>query len=131
MPQPSAFVVEMAFEKLKRHMPLSSDQIPAELIKTGAITILYEIHKLINCIWNKEESPEEWMKSCIVPLYTKDDKTDYSHFRGIMLLPNTYRILSNILMSRLIPCAEEIIGNHQCEFRRKNSTVDHMSIFVK
>jgi len=59
VPQPSAFVVEMLFEKLKRHMPLSNDQIPAELIKTGARTILYEIHKLINFIWNKEESPEE------------------------------------------------------------------------
>jgi hypothetical protein len=32
-------------------------------------------------------------------------------------LPTTYKILSNILLSRLIPYAEEIIGDHQCGFQ--------------
>jgi hypothetical protein len=36
--------------------------------------------------------------------------------RGISLLPTTYKILSNILLSRLIPYAEEVIGDHQCGF---------------
>jgi len=40
-------------------------------------------------------------------------------------LPNTYKILSNILLSRLIPYAKEIIGDHQCGFRRNRSTTDH------
>jgi hypothetical protein len=34
----------------------------------------------------------------------------------------SYKILSNILLSRLIPYAEEIIGDHQCGFRRNRST---------
>jgi hypothetical protein len=34
--------------------------------------------------------------------------------------------LYNILLSRLIPYAEEIIGDHQCEFRRNRSTTDHI-----
>jgi hypothetical protein len=38
----------------------------------------------------------------------------------------SYKILSNILLSRLTPCAEEIIGDHQCGFRRNRSTTDHM-----
>jgi hypothetical protein len=41
-------------------------------------------------------------------------------------LPNTYKILSNILLSRLIPLVEEIIGDHQCGFRRNSSTTDHI-----
>jgi len=41
-------------------------------------------------------------------------------------LPNTYKILSNILLSRLIPYAKEIIGDHQCGFRSKRSTIDHI-----
>jgi hypothetical protein len=79
------------------------------MIKTGGRTINYVIHKIINYIWNKEEFPEEWMESIRLSIYKKDDKTDCSHYRGIILLPNTYRNLSNILMSRLIPYAEEII----------------------
>jgi hypothetical protein len=41
-------------------------------------------------------------------------------------LSTTYKILSNILLSRLTPYAEEIIGDHQCEFRRNRSTTDHI-----
>ena len=35
VPKPSAFEVEMAIEKLKRHKSPGTDQIPAELIKAG------------------------------------------------------------------------------------------------
>ena len=52
-----------------------------------------EIHKLITSIWKKEKLPEEWKESIIVPIHKKGDKTDY---RGISLLPTTYKILSNI-----------------------------------
>jgi len=34
--------------------------------------------------------------------------------------------LSNILLSRLIPYAKEIIGDHQCGFRPNRSTIDHI-----
>ena len=37
-----------------------------------------------------------------------------------------YKILSKILLSRLTPYAAEIIGDHQCEFRRNRSTTDHI-----
>jgi hypothetical protein len=47
-------------------------------------------------------------------------------FRGISLLPTTYKVLPNILLSRLIPHAEEVIGDHQGGFRRNRSTTDHV-----
>jgi len=34
--------------------------------------------------------------------------------------------LSKILLSKLIPYAEEVIGDHQCGFRRKGSTTDNI-----
>jgi hypothetical protein len=34
--------------------------------------------------------------------------------------------LSNILICRLIPYADEIIGDHQCGFRRNRSTTDQI-----
>ena len=36
------------------------------------------------------------------------------------------RILSNNLLSRLTPHAEEITGDHQCEFWRNRSNTDHL-----
>ena len=118
MPEPSAFEVELAIEKLESHKSPSIDQIPAELIKEGGRTNRHQIRKLIVCIWNKEELPEEWKQSIIVPIHKKWDQTDGNNYRGISLLPTTYKILSNILLSRLTPYAEEIIGDHQCGFRR-------------
>ena len=59
VPQPSAFEVESAIEKLRRQKSPDIDQIPAEMIKAGGRTIGYEIHTLINSTWNTEELPEE------------------------------------------------------------------------
>jgi len=114
VPEPGAFELEMAIKKLKSHKPPGIIQIPAELIKAGGRTIHYVIHKLIISIWNKQELPEEWKQSITVPIYKKGDKTDCSNYRGISFLSTTYKILSNILLSRLTPYAEESNGNHQC-----------------
>ena len=92
----------------------------------SSFAIRYQIHKLIVPIWNKEELPEEGKESIIVPIHKKGDKTDCNNYRGISLLPTTYKILSNILLSRLTLYVEEIIGDHQCGFRRNRSTTDHL-----
>jgi hypothetical protein len=38
------------------------------------------------------------------------------------LLSTSYKILSNILLARLTPYADEITGDHQCGFRHNRST---------
>jgi hypothetical protein len=48
---------EIAIAKLKKYKSPGSNEISAELIKAGGETLLPEIHKLISCIWNKEELP--------------------------------------------------------------------------
>jgi hypothetical protein len=60
VPERSAVEVEVATGKLKRHKLPGIDQIPAELIKARGRTIHFEIHKLINSVWNKEKLSEEW-----------------------------------------------------------------------
>jgi hypothetical protein len=56
VPEPSAFQVDMAIEKLKRYKSPGIDQI-----KAGGSKICSEIRKLIS-IWNKEELPDQWME---------------------------------------------------------------------
>jgi len=45
-------------------------------------------------------------------------------------LSTTYKNLSNILLSRLTPYAEEIIGDHHCGFQHK-SVIGHMFVIRK
>jgi len=126
VPEPSVAEFELAIDKVKSHKSPGIDQIPAELIKAGGRTICLEIHKLITSIWKKEKLPEEWKESIIIPIHKKANKTDCSNYRSTSHLPTTYKILSNILLSRLTPYAKEIIGDHQCGFRRNRSTIDHI-----
>jgi hypothetical protein len=44
VPEPSDFEDELAIGKLKRHKSAGSEHIPAELIKTGGMTIRSECH---------------------------------------------------------------------------------------
>jgi len=131
VPEPSAFDIELATERLKSHKSPGIDQIPVELIKAGGRTIHYKIHILIISIWNKEELPEEWKESIIVPIYKKGNKTDCSNYRGISLLPTTYKILSNILLSRLTQYTEEIIGIINMDFDATGQLMIIYSAFVK
>jgi hypothetical protein len=77
-------------------------------------------------MWNKEELPHEWKESIVVPIYKKGDKTICSNYQGISFLPNSYKILSNILLSMLTPYADKINVDLQCGFRRNRSTTDHL-----
>jgi hypothetical protein len=86
-------------------------------------TLLSEIRKLINSIWNRGELPDHWKEAIIVPISRKEDATDCSNCRGISLLLTSYKILSNIL-SRLNPYIDEVIGDHQCGFRCNRFTTD-------
>jgi hypothetical protein len=81
VPEPSLVKMEIAIGKLKSYKSPGTDPIPAELIKAGSETLRSEIHRLICCIWNKEELPQEWKESIIVPIYKKVDKTDCNNYR--------------------------------------------------
>jgi hypothetical protein len=60
--------------------------------------ILSAIHKLIHSVWSKDEFPDQWKESIIVPVHKKGDKTDSNNYHGISLLSTSYKILSNILL---------------------------------
>ena len=48
--------------------------------------------------------------------------TEFGKYRGLSRLSTTFKILTNILLSKLAPYAGGIIGDHQCGFRRNRTT---------
>jgi hypothetical protein len=125
VPEPRASEVKVAIGKLKRHKSPGVDQIPAELIQAEGEIFRSEIHKLTKLIW-KKGLPHQWKESIVVPTHNKGDKTDCSNYRGNSLLSNSYKILSSILLSRLTPYADEIIGDHQYGFRCNRTMTDQI-----
>jgi hypothetical protein len=110
VPNPSAFDVGMAVGKLKGHKSSGMDHIPAELIKQGveqfalrSINLLILFGIRMNCSRiGRIRSLYFFIGRVMKEIVVAD--------RGITLVPSTYRILSNILLSRLTPYAEEIIA---------------------
>jgi hypothetical protein len=130
--QPSHFCQRPVPQKLRLLLGSWKDvkspgvnQISAELIQKGGETLRSEIHKLIKLTWNTEELPHQWKKS-VVRIHKKGDKTDCNNYRGVSLLSTSYKILSYILLSRLTPDADEIIGDHQCGIRRNRSMTNQI-----
>jgi hypothetical protein len=70
--------------------------------------------------------PQQWKESIIVPIHKKGDKTECDNYPGIFFLSTTYNILSSILLARLTPYVNEIIGDHQCGFRHNRDTTDQI-----
>jgi hypothetical protein len=97
--------VEIAIGMLKMYKSPCTDQIPTELIKAGGETVRSERDILIPSIWNKKELSQQWNESVIVPIHKKGDNTDCNYYGGIPPL-------SNILLARLTPYVNEIIGDH-------------------
>ncbi|PNF21971.1 hypothetical protein B7P43_G17907 [Cryptotermes secundus] len=90
IPDPSPFEFESAIAKLKWYKSPDTDQIPAELIQAGGEILCSKIHNLITSIWHKENLPNQWKESIIVPVHKRGDKTDCSNYRGISLLSTSF-----------------------------------------
>ena len=126
VPEPNAFEVELTIEKLRNHKSQGIDQIPAELIKQGVgqfavifINLLFLFGIRRNCLMNGR-SRSQYLS------IRRGIKQTVITIGGISLFPTTYKVLSIILLSRLIPYAEKVTGDHQCGFRRNRSTTDHI-----
>jgi hypothetical protein len=100
------------FATSKKPQSQKNDFPTSKLIQSGGEMLLYAIHKLIISVRNKEELPDQWKESIIVPARKMGDKTVCNNYRGISLLSTSYKMLSNILLSRLSPHINEIIGDH-------------------
>jgi hypothetical protein len=98
VPGPGVLEAKTAIAKLKKYKLPGSDQILAEMIQAGGEILQTAIHELINSIWNKEELPDQWKESIIVPFHKNGDKTDCNNYCGISLLSTSYKILLNILL---------------------------------
>jgi hypothetical protein len=123
---PTIEEVELAVQKLKKHKVPGTDNIPAEPFKYGGNELVKHLHTVIKEIWLKGKMPTDWNLSIICPIHKKGDILECSNYRGVRLLNTAYKILSNILFTRISPFAENIIGNYQCGFQKNRSTTNQI-----
>jgi hypothetical protein len=125
LPNASEFLgsaLNIAIGKLKNYKSPGSDQILAELIRTGGETLWSGIHELVNSIWNKEEWTDQWKGTDIVPISKKGYKTDCSNYRKVLLLSTSYSFFSSTLLSKIRDSAVSIVTGYWLDDRGVGSS---------
>ena len=126
MPETAAFQLEVATGKLKDTNHQVSVKSQQNRLNQGVqqcalryihLLILFEIRR--NSLRSGRSRSLYLFKTSVIT-------TECSNYTAIQYLSPTYKILSNILLSRFTPYAEEITADPQCGFRHNRSTADHI-----
>jgi hypothetical protein len=125
---PSRGEIDLAISKMKNYKAPGPDNIQAELIRYGGVTLLDELEHLYKQIWEEEKLPEAWKKGIITIVPKSGDLSVCSNNRGITLLSVALKILNRIIVSRITPGLEQVLRDNQAGFRHGRSCSEQ--IFV-
>lgn len=123
---PNIQEIDNIIKSLKNNKTPGEDGIVAEMWKIGGEFAKEKVHRCLKDIWTKGEIPNDWKQALIHPLHKKGDKTDTNNYRGISLLPVTYKILSKALLKRVEEQAGDSIGDYQAGFRKGRSCIEQI-----
>ena len=110
---------------MKNGKATGKDGIPAEVFKKSVVAkdILFEF---LQKVWNKECVPAELAIGVFVMLYKKGSPDDFANYRCICLLNHAYKILSVVLMKRLVKECEGFLSDWQAGFRAGRGCRDNI-----
>ena len=74
--------------------------------------------------WENELPPDQWETGLLKIFPKKGDLSQPGNYRGIMLLDVAYKIIANIVQSRLVPIAEKLDHKSQSGFRPGRNCAD-------
>ena len=104
------------------------DGVPAEAIKYSP-AVREALFQIIKIIWDKEELPSDFVQSRFVMLFKgKGSANDPTRYRRIALFNHSYKILSRILLKRLMPNSENFLHDWQAGFRPDRGCRDNITI---
>jgi hypothetical protein len=124
---PSKSEILKALKELKGGKAAGIDNIPVEILKADATLTVGALHPLFQDIWNTETLPKDWLQGVIVKIPKKGDLANCKNWRGISLLCIVSKVLSKIILNRIISVLEPHIRRQQAGFRSGRSCVDHVN----
>ena len=117
-----------AINRLKNGKAPGPDGVCAEMLKAEEKETPRILQHILQNIWDKEETPDDWNEGVIVKLPKKGDLGNCSNWRGITLLSLTNKVFSRIILQRITAAVDTLLRQEQAGFRKGRSCIDH--IFV-
>ena len=123
---PSYDEVTACIKSLKNNKSAGPDGIPSEILKYGGESLHQLLHEFICEIWRQGDVPHKWKDAALITIYkNKGDKSICGNSRGIALLSTAGKILTKLMLKRLVgKVSENLLPETQCGFRSNRSTVD-------
>ena len=118
---PTIGEIKEIIKQLKNNKAPGEDNIVAELWKYSSDNMISCLEKILKDIWETSSLPSEWTSALIHPLHKKGNKKDPNNYRGISLVPVTYKILSKALLNRAEGILDQQLGEYQAGFRKGRS----------
>ena len=109
--------VKKAIRDLKNNKAAGADGIHLELIKYGGNKQLNRMYEIVKQIWEEKRIPEEWKETIIVPVHKRGDRDRCENYRRIALGNAAYKILLNMILGKIKPYIEKVMGDYQSGFR--------------
>ena len=109
------------------------DSLSTNLVKNLGSSIAQPISIIINKSLQSGIVPEGLNLAKVIPIHKNKDKTDFTNFRPISLLPTISKIAEKIMHKRvtLFLEANNILCQNQFGFRANRSTIDAVTKFIK
>lgn len=122
--------LKLALGRMKNNKAAGEDGLTIEFIKALTEGWMEELREILNELLNEGKLIEGWEVARIYPIFKVGDEEDTANYRGVSLLDVGYKILTNIIATRIRGWLEKnkLIKESQAGFRGKRGTRDH--IFV-
>ncbi|RCN43593.1 hypothetical protein ANCCAN_10436 [Ancylostoma caninum] len=119
--------VRHAIETMPRGKAPGSDGIIVELLQACRPTLYAALARRFSRYLAKCEVPVAWKRSSTILDFKKGDKENLENYRPITLLPVLYKVFTCCLLTRIQRTLDEARPVEQAGFRRKFSTLDHIT----
>ena len=114
-----------AVKKLSKGKATGPDGVPVEVFKACPI-IKDELFNLLQFMWNEEVVPTSFATARFRMLFKgKGSSNDPSNYRCIALLNHAYKVLSHILLGRLVSTSNGFLQEWQAGFRASRGCRDN------
>ena len=123
---PSYDETKAAVNKLNQGKAPDMNGLQAEMIQCAGPKMMQHLTALLQTVWSEENVPQDWRDALMVVLYKgKGSKDDCGNYRGISLLSVVGKVLSRIILDRMLKhIADDVLPESQCGFRAGRRTVD-------
>ena len=119
---------DYALSRLKSSKATGPDEVPIEVFKKCP-QLADELFRFIEYVWDQEVLPTNLAVARFVMLYKhKGSTNDPTKYRCIGLLNHTYKLLTTIMLTRLLNCSESFLKDWQAGFRANRGCRDNSMI---